>query len=525
VVLADPSWLTSSIALRSGIITSNGWESKTNDKARTLTGLPYVGETGNSVAVVALREVKVPVLDPFRLRSLIGEGRHAELEGTAGQIRSRLGGTTVWNVNSTVSGGGVAEMLQVLVGYTLGAGLDVRWLVVNGDGPFFAMTKRLHNRIHGARGDRGALGEAEAAHYRQVMEANAQPLLERVSRGDVALLHDPQTAGLAATLAEAGVHVVWRCHIGSDHRNTWTEQAWQFLRPFIDPADAVVFSRSAYVPPEVPESKVTVIPPSIDPFSPKNQELSADCRHAILRRIGFLAPEGDEPGATFTRRDGTEGEVVHVASMVSEGPPLDPWVPLVVQVSRWDRLKDMQGVMGGFAARIVGRVHADLALVGPSVEGVTDDPEGAEVLAECISAWEALPTEARRRIRLVTLPMEDVDENAVMVNAIQGQATVIVQKSLVEGFGLTVAEGMWKAKPVVASAVGGIIDQIAPGTGVLIDDPADLDAFGDALADLVERPDQILQLGAAAKRHVLANFVGDLHLLRYAALIEKLVAR
>jgi glycosyltransferase involved in cell wall biosynthesis len=140
------------------------------------------------------------------------------------------------------------------------------------------------------------------------------------------------------------------------------------------------------------------------------------------------------------------------------------------------------------------------------------------------SACEALPEQARRRIRLITLPMDDVDENAIMVNAIQGQATVIVQKSLVEGFGLTVAEGMWKAKPVVASAVGGIVDQIAPGTGVLLDDPTDLDAFGDAVADLLERPDEILKLGEAAKRHVLADFVGDVHLLRYAALIEKLVA-
>jgi trehalose synthase len=475
--------------------------------------------------VVTLGEVRVAALDPSRLRPLIGEGRYANLQRTAERFGIWLGGTTIWNVNSTASGGGVAEMLQVLVGYTLGVGLDVRWLVVTGDAPFFAITKRLHNRIHGARGDGGALGEAEAAHYRQVTEANAQPLQARVRRGDVAILHDPQTAGLVPILSEAGLHVVWRCHIGSDHRNTWTEEAWHFLRPYIDAADAVVFSRAAYVPPEVPAAKVTVIPPSIDPFSPKNQELSADGRRRILRRIGVLASGSGDPAATFTRRDGTEGEVVHVASVVSEGPPLDPAVPLVVQVSRWDRLKDMQGVMRGFGARMAGGVRADLALVGPSVEGVTDDPEGAEVLAECMSAWEALPEEIRRRIRLVTLPMVDVDENAVMVNAIQGQATVIVQKSLAEGFGLTVAEGMWKAKPVVASAVGGIVDQIAPGTGVLLDDPADLGAFGHALDDLLGRPDQILQLGEAAKRHVLDNFIGDLHLIRYAELFEKLVAR
>jgi trehalose synthase len=180
----------------------------------------------------------------------------------------------------------------------------------------------------------------------------------------------------------------------------------------------------------------------------------------------------------------------------------------------------MQGVMQGFASSIAGRLEADLALVGPAVEGVSDDPEGAEVLADCISEWEQLPPTIRRHIRLITLPMHDPEENALMVNAIQGHATVVVQKSLVEGFGLTVAEGMWKAKAVVGSAVGGIVDQIRPGTGVLLEDPANLDAFGETLHRLLTCPDQIEQLGQAASRHVQDNFIGDLHLLRYAALLE-----
>jgi trehalose synthase len=187
----------------------------------------------------------------------------------------------------------------------------------------------------------------------------------------------------------------------------------------------------------------------------------------------------------------------------------------------------MHGVMMGFATRVIGGASdrgAQLALVGPSVEGVAYDPEGAEVLAECVASWEALPREARRRIHLVTLPMVDVDENAAMVNALQRSAAIIVQKSLIEGFGLTVAEGMWKGKPVVASRVGGIVDQIAPGTGVLLDDPADLDAYGDALVALLERPEEMERLGDSARRHVLAEFIGDRHLLRYAALIEQLLS-
>jgi trehalose synthase len=472
--------------------------------------------------VVEVREVVVPALDPVRLGPVIGVTRYDQLREKAEDFRVWAGRTKIWNVNSTATGGGVAEMLQVLVGYSRGLGLDVRWLVLQGDAVFFAITKRLHNRIHGTQGDEGNLGEAEAAHYRHVTGDNARALLGRVRPGDVAILHDPQAAGMATILSEAGLRVVWRCHIGVEHQNAWTEQAWDFLRPHLDAADAVVFTRSAYVPPQVPEGKVAVIPPSIDPFSPKNQHLSSGSREHILRRIGVLGTTTDEP-ATFTRRDGTTAQMNHRASVVSEGSPLETSIPLIVQVSRWDRLKDMRGVMQGFAANVAGKFLADLALVGPAVEGVTDDPEGAQVLAECISAWEHLPRATRIRIRLITLPMHDVDENAAMVNAIQAQATVIVQKSLVEGFGLTVAEGMWKAKAVVASAVGGIVDQIAPDTGVLLDDPADLDAFGDALGELLARPDRIQQLGRAARLHVLDHFIGDLHLLRYAALIERLV--
>jgi trehalose synthase len=415
-------------------------------------------------------------------------------------------------------------MLQVLVGYTLGLGLDVRWCVLQADAPFFSITKRLHNRIHGAAGDNGLLGDAEDAHYRTVTEANARALMGRVGPNDVVILHDPQTAGMTTTLSDAGLPVIWRCHIGADDHNSWTEEAWEFLRPHLDAAAAVVFSRAAYVPPKLAAGKVAVIPPSIDPLSPKNQPLSVNGRHRILGQIGLLATPTTGP-PTFTRGDGTCGEVVNLASVIADEPRLNPSTPLVVQVSRWDRLKDMHGVMQGFASCVAGRLPADLALVGPAVEGVSDDPEGADVFAECQAIWEQFPPGIRRHIRLITLPMDDIDENALMVNAIQSQATVVVQKSLAEGFGLTVAEGMWKSKAVVASAVGGIVDQITPSTGVLLDDPADTEAFGDALYRLMSHPDEIERLGRAARRHVFDNFIGDLHLLRYAELLSGLHLR
>jgi len=474
--------------------------------------------------VLEPHEVAFPSLPLERFRDLIGERRYSDLQTVAADTRALMGDGTIWNVNSTERGGGVAEMLQVLLGYSRGAGLDVRWMVLAGDPEFFSITKRVHNRLHGAPGDDGELGPAQTDHYRKVVAANAGALVAMVRPGDVVLLHDPQTVGLADAMRGAGVSVVWRCHVGSDHANDWTENAWAFLRPFVEDCHAWVFTRDAFVPHWLPKDRVAVIPPSIDPFSPKNEDLSPDEVRRILVGIGAIAGGHDANGrrGEFIRRDGSVGHVVRRATIAPEGEPLDPAVPLVVQVSRWDHLKDMAGVMAGFASQVVGRVDASLALVGPSVAGVSDDPEGAEVLAECVAAWEALGSEARRRVRLISLPMHDVDENAAMVNALQSHASVIVQKSLAEGFGLTVAEGMWKAKTVVASAVGGIVDQITPGTGVLLDDPRDTDTFGTRLASLLQRPDELAAMGQRARQHVIDGFLGDRHLVQYARLIGEL---
>jgi trehalose synthase len=474
--------------------------------------------------VALLREVAVPALALSAFERYIGAERQAQLESAAEHARTRLAGRRVWSVNSTASGGGVAEMLATLVSHARGAGVDARWLVIEGDPTFFEITKRIHNRLHGVRGDAGALGEAETAHYLGVLDGNAGELLDLVHRGDVVLLHDPQTAGMAHWLAEAGIAVVWRCHVGTEVENAWTDEAWAFLRPHLAAADVLVFSRKAYVPAWVPPDKAAIIAPSIDPFSSKNMELPGEALPALLGHIGLLAmPPSAEP--VFTRLDGTSGRLVHRATIVGDPLPTGFDGGLVVQVSRWDRLKDMQGVMAGFAEHLATAEGAELALVGPAVSGVSDDPEGAEVLSECMEAWERLPAAARRRVRLVVLPMEDVDENAVMVNAVQRTASVIVQKSLAEGFGLTVAEGMWKGKAVVASRVGGIVDQVTADTGILLDDPADVSAFGAVLASFLADPGEVRRLGTNARRRIVERFLGDRHLLDYAALVEGLLNR
>jgi trehalose synthase len=201
--------------------------------------------------------------------------------------------------------------------------------------------------------------------------------------------------------------------------------------------------------------------------------------------------------------------------------------PLIVQVSRWDPLKDFSGVMRGFAMLCErhGSVASHLVLAGPNVKAVADDPEGDGVFDGIVAEWRALPHSIRSRVHLVSLPTKDVAENAVIVNALQRHAAVVVQKSLHEGFGLTVTEAMWKGRPVVASAVGGIQDQIEDGvSGVLLKDPHDLDTFVEVLHELLETPAKAERLGAAARERVRDQFLGLRHLAQYAQLLEEILA-
>ncbi|HXZ74691.1 MAG TPA: glycosyltransferase [Streptosporangiaceae bacterium] len=466
--------------------------------------------------------VEVPRQPVSALEPIIGGARYLQLVRAADQVRQLLAGRMIWNVNSTATGGGVAEMLQVLVGYVTDLGIPIGWLVITGDARFFATTKRLHNQIHGDPAG-GPLDAAEAHHYTRMLTANAVELLGRIRPGDVALLHDPQTAGLAEPLARAGARVVWRCHIGAGWENEATRAGWDFLRPHLGAAEGYVFSRREYVPAWLPDEKVSIIPPSIDPFSPKNQDLDPATVRAILATLGVLDGTAPQAPARFTRRDGNAGTVTRAAAVTGEGRP-GPDDPVLLQVSRWDRLKDMTGVMRGFADHVVPGGDGYLILAGPSVTEVADDPEGAAVYAECLLQWHDLPPAARARILLVTLPLDDIDENAAMVNALQRHATVIAQKSLAEGFGLTVSEGMWKGRPVIGSAVGGIIDQIARGTGILLPDPTDLNAFAEAARHLLSDRAEATRQGQAAHAYVRENYLGDIHLMRYARLLGALLA-
>jgi len=470
-----------------------------------------------------LRDVEVQALDAARLEPLIGGERMAAFERAAEAVRAALGGRVVWNVNSTAAGGGVAEMLQTLLAYVRGAGIDARWLVISGDSEFFAITKRIHNGLYGSPGDGGPLGPAERRHYEDVARRNEAELLALVRPGDLVIVHDPQPAGLAGAIERAGANVVWRCHIGRDAPNEWTERAWSFLRPYLEPVETYVVSRHAFAPPWAHPDTTHVIPPSIDPFSAKNEPMSHRNVRLALAYVGVLDGDGSPPTIRFARRDGSPGRIARHVDVVESGPAVPPEAPLVLQASRWDWLKDMAGVMEGFAEHVDPSLGAHLVLAGPSVTGVADDPEAVEVFDDCVARWRALPHAARGRVHLVCTPMADPDEAAAIVNALQRHATVVVQKSLAEGFGLTVAEAMWKARPVVGSAVGGIADQIVDGEhGRLVRDPADLAAFGAVVETLLRDPVGAAELGERARERASLEFLGDRHLIQYARLFERL---
>ncbi|MEZ5191628.1 MAG: hypothetical protein R2734_03305 [Nocardioides sp.] len=464
-----------------------------------------------------------PARRDLALAELIGPERATVLAGHAQRALRLLAGGRVLSCNATATGGGVAEMLQVLLTTANALGVPTGWWALDGPPEFFAITKRVHNLIHGSPGDRAGLGDADRRVYEEVLAQNLAELAPQLRPGDVMLAHDPQTAGLVPGIVDLGVVTVWRSHIGKDQPDEHTALAWEFLAPYLRPAHAVVVSRPTYAPPCLGDVPLHVIAPSIDPLAPKNADVPEADVHASLVRAGIIAGEPGSGATTFARRDGGVGQVQPHPGVVLDDEPVPADAQVVVQVSRWDRLKDMIGVLDGFVAAL-DRLpeHAHLLLVGPATEGVSDDPEGEEVLAECRERRAGLPDRRapprppggpahgrRRRERAPgQLPAALGDDRGAEV---------------LGGLRADRHRGDVEVKPVVASAVGGIQDQITDDVeGVLLDDPTDLAAFGQALVDLFADPARARRLAETAHARVFQDFIGDRHLIQYADLLADL---
>jgi trehalose synthase len=434
---------------------------------------------------------------------------------------SSFRGRTIWHVNSAAVGGGVAEMLDPIIAYSNDLGLTSRWLCAEGTPAFFELTKALCTGLYGSL----PLGFSPADADRQLYETNLRrehrAIDGLISPGDVMIFHDPQTAGLVPLLRDRCSGTVWRCHVGHDAvDNEDVQSTWAFLRPYVTQADACVFSRSEFAPEWLRPRSLHVMP-SIDPESPKNRELPTGVLSRLLVSSGVFHDADSRLGAGAS----LSGELLRrveqfrgSANGTGDRLPMD--VPTVVQVSRWDRLKDMEGVMLSMASGVHG---VQTVLVGPDVGAVSDDPDAARVLDECLARWRELGGDARKRIRLVTLPVGDVEVNLLVVNALQRHAAVVVQKSLAEGFGLTVTEAMWKGRPVVASQVGGFVEQIVHGESGLLVPPTDLDALATAVSGLVANRRVAEELGGGARQRVREKFLIDRHLLDQLRVLEAAV--
>ena len=363
------------------------------------------------------------------------------------------------HINSTANGGGVAEILRSLTPLMNNLGIDTEWLVINPPKEFYQVTKRIHNLLQGAE---GTLSREELDVYSQSVREIVQQLRRSNILADVWILHDPQLLPLAQLMPKRPNETrIWVCHIDLTTPN---RRVLDVLQPLMDAYDGLVFSLPAYVPSGLStSSRVYIVPPAIDPLSEKNRPL-----------------------------DQTE------ASRVVAAMGVDPVRPLVTQVSRFDLWKDPWGVIDAFCQARSAVPGLQLALLG--ISQAADDPEGQEV-------WRSVKTRAAHDpdIHLYFdhsgLPAS-IDQ---IVNAFQVASTIIIQKSVREGFGLTVTEGMWKGKPVIGGNVGGIKAQIEDGeTGYLVDSSEEC---GERIIQLINSPELRSQIGAAAKESVRKRFL------------------
>jgi len=376
-------------------------------------------------------------------------------------LSKRLSGKVIQNINSTSVGGGVAEILNNIVPLLKDLGVDARWDVIKGDERFFQITKKMHNALHAVR------EKFTQSSFDYFLKVNKQNTKELEFYGDVIFVHDPQPVALVECKKKFGGKWAWRCHIDFSDPD---KKLWFFLQKFIEHYDCAVFSAPAFA--RSLSIRQVLISPSIDPISDKNKELSGKKVESVFKKFG-----------------------------------IDRSRPVVTQVSRFDYLKDPIGVIKAY--RLVKKnVDCQLVLAGG---GATDDPEGAEVL-------EKVKNEAKgdKDVFILLLP----PASHLEINALQRGSTIVLQKSLREGFGLTVAEALWKARPVIASAVGGIPLQIKHEYSGILTHTIEGTAYW--IKRLLNDPEYAKSLGVNGREHVKNHFLITRHLRDYLMLFLSL---
>jgi len=377
------------------------------------------------------------------------------------RLGEKLKGTRIVHVNSTREGGGVAEILEWMTPLMTELGLNASWEVIHGSGRFFEVTKSIHNGLQGTFRSHHRQG-LEGVRGRERPELRAPP--PGVEEADIVVVHDPQPAPLLKLCERRKGKWIWRAHIDISRP---FRPVWKVLRTFVEKYDASIFSMAEFAQPL--HHPQYLVPPSIDPLSEKNRDMSPEEIEAVRNGFG-----------------------------------LDPSRPLLVQISRFDRFKDPVGVIEAY--RMVRKVaKVQLVLAGG---GASDDPGGTAILEEVMEAAGSDPD-----IHVLLLP----PDSHRTVNALQRLATIILQKSTREGFGLTVTEGMWKGKPVIGGDVGGIRLQVVPHhTGFLVNTP---EGAAHRIRYLLHHQEGIERMGTTAREFVRENFLLTRHIREYLTLM------
>ncbi len=390
-----------------------------------------------------------------------------EIIGHLRQLAEPLNGMRVVHINSTREGGGVAEILHRLIPLKKELGLNAIWEVVSGDAPFYQCTKKMHNAI---QGDREDISEELYAHYELINAQNHERLEPVLSEADVVIIHDPQPAALLKHYPERKGKWIWRCHVDASNPH---RPVWRYLRKHVIGYDAAIYSLPAFAQPM--DKPLYIVPPSIDPLSEKNVSLPDE--------------EIERVRATYD---------------------IDPERPVICQVSRFDRFKDPVGVIEAY--RLAKKFHPDLQLILAG-GGAADDPEGEEVFKEVETAAADDPD-----VHLLMLP-PDAHRT---INALQRIADIVLQKSLKEGFGLTVTEALWKGKPVIGGNVGGIrIQVVNHTTGFLVSSP---EGAALRIRYLLTHSKRMAAMSRNAKAFVTENYLLTRHLREYLALMVAIIS-
>lgn len=373
-------------------------------------------------------------------------------------LAAKMAGRRVQHINSTAVGGGVAEILNRMVPLLNEVGVNATWDLIKGGQSFYSVTKKFHNALHGRQ---------EAIDRRDFdifMETSRENIAKLDTSSDIVFVHDPQPIALVEK--KKGNKWLWRCHIDVSNPN---RKVWDFLMDFIVKYDSAVFSAPAFS--QRLAIRQFLISPSIDPLSDKNKELPQETLDGVLRKYEIVRDK-----------------------------------PIITQISRFDYLKDPLGVIEAYS-QVKRYIDCQLILAGGTA---SDDPEGQKVLDEVMEK-----AGSDKDIHILLLPQNDIE-----VNALQRASDIIIQKSIKEGFGLTVAEALWKAKPVVASSVGGISLQIKHKYSGLLCHSIEGAAF--AIKQLLHSPDYAKKLGANGREHIKNNFLLTRHIKEYILLFLSL---